>query len=101
LISNAIKYTLQGKNVYIRLQKDSSHVRCEIQDEGPGLSEKDLSKLFGKFARLTPRPTANEHSTGLGLFIVKKLVSAMNGSVRCKSELGKGSTFIIEFPQAH
>jgi signal transduction histidine kinase len=101
LISNAIKYTLQGKNVYIRLQKDNSHVRCEIQDEGPGLSEKDLSKLFGKFARLTPRPTANEHSTGLCLFIVKKLVSAMNGSVRCESELGKGSTFIVEFPHAH
>jgi len=98
LISNAIKYTQKGKNVYIRLQKNETHVCCEIQDEGPGLSEKDLNKLFGKFARLTPRPTANEHSTGLGLFIVKKLVLAMNGSVRCESELDKGSTFIVEFP---
>lgn len=101
LISNAIKYTPLGKNVYIRLQQDATHVCCEIQDEGPGLSEKDLSKLFGKFARLTPRPTANEHSTGLGLFIVKKLMLAMNGSVRCESELGKGSTFIVEFPKNH
>jgi len=51
-----------------------------------------------KFARLTPRPTADEHSTGLGLFIVQKLVNKMNGSVSYKGKLGQGSTFVIEFP---
>ncbi|EDN67760.1 response regulator receiver protein [Beggiatoa sp. PS] len=55
-------------------------------------------KLFGKFARLTPQPTGEELSTGLGLFIVKKLVDAMNGSVLCESELGKGTIFRITFP---
>ena len=73
LISNALKYSPYGKQVKIRLIKNDSHVRFEVQDEGPGLSEKDQAKLFGKFARLTPRPTGNEHSTGLGLFIVKNL----------------------------
>ncbi|MDM8566784.1 hybrid sensor histidine kinase/response regulator [Candidatus Halobeggiatoa sp. HSG11] len=98
LISNAIKYSPHGKNVYLTLSKVDNKVRCEIRDEGPGLSEKDLSKLFGKFARLTPRPTGDEHSTGLGLFIVKKLVEVMQGNVWCKSELGKGTTFIADFP---
>ncbi len=98
LISNSIKYSSRGKTVYVRIIKNKDVVRCEIQDEGPGLSEKEHSQLFQKFVRLSPRPTGDEHSTGLGLFIVKKLVDAMNGTVSCKSELGKGTTFIVEFP---
>jgi len=98
LISNAVKYSPRGKNVYVRLSKTENAIRCEIQDEGPGLNEADQAKLFGKFARLTPRPSGDEHSTGLGLFIVKKLVNAMNSKVWCESQLGKGTTFIVEFP---
>jgi signal transduction histidine kinase len=100
LISNAIKYSPLGKSVYVRLLQTEHHtVRCEIQDEGPGLSEIDHQKLFGKFTRLTAQPTGGEHSTGLGLFIVKKLVTALKGQVWCESELGKGATFIVEFVQ--
>lgn len=98
LISNAIKYSPRGKHVRIRLLKQEKNICCEIQDEGPGLNEKDRGKLFGKFARLSPRPTGGEHSTGLGLFIVKKLVTNMNGNIRCETEVGKGSTFILELP---
>jgi signal transduction histidine kinase len=98
LISNAIKYSSHGKNIDIRILKGENTVCCEIQDEGPGLSEKDQKQLFQKFSRLTPRPTGDEHSTGLGLFIVKKLIHIMNGSVSYKGKLGEGSTFVIEFP---
>jgi signal transduction histidine kinase len=97
LISNAVKYSPFDKNIYIRLTQTANTVRCEIQDEGPGLSEADQKKLFGKFSRLTPAPTGQENSTGLGLFIVKKLVEAMEGKVWCESQLGKGSTFMVEF----
>jgi len=97
LVSNAVKYSPYGQNVYIRITESESAVRCEIQDEGPGLSEADQQKLFSKFTRLTPRPTGKETSTGLGLFIVKKLVEAMNGKAWCESELGQGATFIVEF----
>lgn len=98
LISNAVKYSPHGKNIYVRLLQQESIVRCEVQDEGPGLSEADQQKLFCKFTRLTPEPTAQENSTGLGLFIVKKLVETMNGKVWCQSQLGQGTTFIVEFP---
>lgn len=101
LISNAIKYSLPGKHIYIRISQRDYFMRCEVQDEGPGLSQEDQVRLFGKFARLTPRPIGDEHTIGLGLFIVKKLVEAMNGNLWCESELGKGSTFIVEFPLAN
>ena len=98
LISNAIKYSPLNKNIYIRLCQRDSYIRSEVQDEGPGLSENDLAKLFGKFTRLSSKPTGGEHSTGLGLFIVKKLVEAMKGKVWCESQVGQGATFIVEFP---
>jgi len=98
LISNAIKYSPYGKHINIRMQQLEKTVRCEIQDEGLGLSKADQKKLFGKFTHLTPKPTGAEHSTGLGLFIVKKLVQAMNGNVWCESELGVGTSFFVEFP---
>jgi two-component system, sensor histidine kinase and response regulator len=97
LISNALKYSPLGKAITIRLCQDAQEVRCEIQDEGPGLSDEDQQKLFSKFTPLTAQPTGGEHSTGLGLFIVKKLIETMNGKVWCDSQLGKGATFFVTF----
>jgi signal transduction histidine kinase/Tfp pilus assembly protein PilF len=98
LISNSVKYSPQGKTIFVRLQSSDKAVRFEIQDEGPGITSEDKTKLFGKFARLSAQPTGGEHSTGLGLSIVKKMVEAMNGRVWCESEVGKGATFIVELP---
>lgn len=98
LLSNAIKYSPLEKTVYVNLLKTNRIVRCEIQDEGVGLTQQEQALLFKKFSRLSSRPTAGEHSTGLGLFIVKKMVELMNGKVWCESESGRGSTFIVEFP---
>lgn len=105
LISNAVKYSPRGKNIFVRVGEQSNNtssdvIRFEVQDEGPGISAIDKTKLFGKFARLSAQPTGGEHSTGLGLSIVKKMVEAMNGRVWCESELGKGATFIVELPKA-
>lgn len=100
LISNAIKYSQYDKAVYIRISAKEQSIQCEVQDQGEGLSAEDQKLLFQKFTRLKPKPTGGEHSTGLGLFIVKKLVEAMQGKVWCKSQVGQGSTFIIELPKA-
>jgi signal transduction histidine kinase len=110
LISNAVKYSPQGKNVFVEIKEqgtgntDVRSVPCcliLVRDEGPGISAKDHQRLFGKFARLSARPTAKESSTGLGLSIVKKLVEAMNGRVWCESDPQSGvagATFIVELP---
>ncbi|MDM8547044.1 HAMP domain-containing sensor histidine kinase [Candidatus Venteria ishoeyi] len=100
LVSNAVKYSPHNKQIEVKLCHHQEKVRCEIHDQGPGLSLEDQQKLFGKFSRLSAKPTGGEHSTGLGLFIVKKLVETMHGQVWCESESGKGANFIIEFPKA-
>jgi len=100
LVSNAVKYSPSAKSVYVRVHQTGSSVRAEVKDEGPGISAEDQKRLFGKFARLSARPTAGEHSTGLGLAIVKRLVEAMNGKVWCESEPGQGAAFIVELPVA-
>lgn len=100
LISNAIKYSPPGRQVFVRVRSETGNVRCEVQDEGPGLSAEDQKKMFGKFARLSAKPTGGEQATGLGLSIVKRMVEAMRGSVWCESEPGRGATFIAAFPAA-
>ncbi len=126
LLSNAVKYSPYGKNVFVRVHQSSldisqssnqnsphstdqstndqpstnGYVRVEVRDEGEGIAKEEQGKLFGKFVRLSSRPTGGEHSTGLGLSIVKKMVEVMNGRVWCESELGKGATFIVELPRA-
>jgi len=99
LLSNAIKYSPSGKHVIVRLISETQFIGCEIEDEGPGLSQADHQKLFQKFTRLSAQPTAGEHSTGLGLFIVKQLVEVMAGKVWCESELGQGAKFVVAFPR--
>jgi len=101
LLSNAIKFTAPGppeRLVQIRVARDGEHAQLEVQDQGPGLSAEDKAKAFGRFTRLSARPTAGEGSTGLGLSIVKSLVEAMAGTVSVESEVGKGATFWVRLP---
>ena len=72
----------------------------EVRDEGPGISEEDQTRLFRKFTRLSARPTGGEHSTGLGLSIVKHITEASGGHVGCISRLGEGATFYVSLPLA-
>ncbi len=97
LVSNAVKYTPQGGKVWVNVQEKSGKCQVLVRDSGAGISKKDQEQLFGKFVRLSARPTGDETSTGLGLSIVKRLVEAMNGRVWCESELGSGATFVVEF----
>lgn len=100
LVSNALKYSPHGKPVLVRIANAANTLRLEVVDEGPGLSSDDQAKLFGKFARLSAKPTGGEHTTGLGLSIVKRLVESMNGRVGCISTAGAGATFFLELPAA-
>ncbi len=100
LLSNAIKFSPRGKRVWLDIARINNKVRICVKDEGPGLTKEDQRDLFGKFARLTAKPTAGEHSTGLGLWIVHKLVDVMKGRVWCESSPGNGAEFIVLLPAA-
>ncbi len=97
LLSNAIKYSPQGKTVHVKCFNENGNAVIEIKDEGQGFTEEDKKSVFKKFARLSAKPTGGEHSTGLGLSIVKKLTDILGGEVTFESEPGLGSTFRLTF----
>ncbi len=98
LLSNAVKFTQRGGTVRLRTYKSEDNVVIDVTDNGLGLSESDIKSAFQRGARLSARPTEGESSSGLGLWIVKKLIDAHKGKVWVKSSLGKGSTFSISIP---
>jgi two-component system sensor histidine kinase/response regulator len=100
LLSNAIKFSPPGKQIRLTVcPPGARYVECQVQDEGPGFSENDKTRMFRRYGRLSARPTGGEPSTGLGLSIVKKLVLAMQGELACESTPGNGATFAFRLPR--
>lgn len=101
LISNAIKYSPIGARIELSLDQrgDGAHIR--VKDEGPGMTEKDISRLYGRFQRLSAKPTGGETSIGLGLSIVKRIVDLHGGAIDAESKgPGFGTTFTLTLPAA-
>jgi signal transduction histidine kinase len=100
LIGNAIKYSPERHSIWVNVRKTDTTVLLEVRDEGPGLTEADMAKVFGRFQRLSARPTGGETSTGLGLSIVKQLVELHQGRVWAESGgQDKGTRFFVELPR--
>ncbi|HET7679536.1 MAG TPA: DUF3369 domain-containing protein [Xanthobacteraceae bacterium] len=99
LVSNAIKYSPQDSTIRVSVTRQAQDVIISVADEGPGLSPEDMSRLFGRFQRLSAKPTGGESSTGLGLSIVERIVNLHGGSVAAESSgPGAGTTFEIRLP---
>ena len=100
LLSNAIKFSPAGKTVTIRVETAGDEVVLSVEDQGPGLTDEDKRRLFGRFARLTAQPTGGEPSIGLGLSIVKHMVEACDGRIWVDSAEGRGAAFCVAFAKA-
>jgi signal transduction histidine kinase len=99
LVSNAIKYSPIGGKITVMVSHEQNNTIIRIADEGAGLSPEDLGRLFGRFQRLSAKPTAGESSTGLGLSIVKRIIDMHGGQVTADSGgPGQGSTFTVVLP---
>ncbi|QCK86100.1 DUF3369 domain-containing protein [Phreatobacter aquaticus] len=99
LVSNAIKYSPPGGRVVVALSSGESGHRLSVTDSGPGLQPEDHDRLFGRFQRLSAKPTGGESSTGLGLFIARRIVELHGGCINAESHgAGKGATFSLSLP---
>lgn len=96
LISNAVKFSPAQSRIFIKTFTDNGCLIIEIKDEGPGFTDSDKEKIFTKFTRLSAKPTGNEHSTGLGLSIVKRLCEILGAEVSLESSQGNGAKFTIK-----
>lgn len=99
LLSNAIKYTKRG-SVNIEITVEEKRLMIRVRDTGIGISAEDQARLFQKFFRISSVETRDIRGTGLGLWITKQLVEAMNGTIALESMKGVGSIFIVSFPQS-
>jgi signal transduction histidine kinase len=98
LISNAVKYSPPGSQVWVRAERTSDGWRIHVKDQGPGITPKDRQRLFQDFARLSAKPTGGEKSTGLGLAITHRVVAAHDGQIGVDSEPGQGADFWFTLP---
>ncbi|MGG4103595.1 ATP-binding protein [Paenibacillus lautus] len=104
LLSNAISYTQEGGRVKLTALEKHSHGNAEdivefiVKDSGIGIPKKDLPRIFERFYRVDKARSRGSGGTGLGLSIVKHLVDLHHGTIKVESELGIGSSFIIELP---
>jgi signal transduction histidine kinase/CheY-like chemotaxis protein len=99
LVSNAVKYSPIGGAIDLLVGREGGGIIVQIRDQGAGLSPEDISRLFGRFQRLSAKPTAGETSTGLGLSIVKRIVDLHGGRVTVESlGPGQGATFKMSLP---
>jgi two-component system sensor histidine kinase VicK len=99
LLNNAVKYSPRGGNLAVIAAPDKDgNAKVSVHDEGLGIREEDLPKLFSKFGRLFDKRAINIGGSGLGLFITKEIVTAHGGHMAVESEWGKGSTFSFVLP---
>jgi signal transduction histidine kinase len=100
LIENAVKYTPVGGNVELALKGSNSFAEVIVTDTGIGISKEDCLHVFERFYRADKARVRSEGGSGLGLNICKQIVEAHEGDIKLKSELGKGSSFIVRLPIA-
>lgn len=98
LVYNAIKYTPDGGSIIINITEDKGHLKLTIKDTGIGVPRAQIKRLFSKFFRADNAQKIRGDGHGLGLYIVKSIISRHNGKIEVESEEGKGSTFKITLP---
>ncbi len=98
LLSNAIKYSNAGTEVTVEIKQNDQETTVAVRDQGQGIPQDEIGKLFLPFSKTSIQATAGEKSTGLGLLISRKIIESHNGKIWVESEFGKGSVFLFSLP---
>ena len=100
LVSNAVKFSPEGSAVHVRVTRERGFAEIAVADEGPGIPDRHLPRIFERFYRVDKARSREQGGTGLGLSIVKHVARVHGGSVSAESVLGRGSTFRLLLPLA-
>ncbi len=95
LLGNAIRYSPDGSQIWLRVETDGSRSRVIVADQGEGLTEEEQARAFSKFERLG---RSGDGGSGLGLFISRHLADTMHGSLTVESAKGQGARFTLDLP---
>ena len=95
LLSNAFKYTPDGKNIWVSMKDDGNAVLLQVQDEGVGIKREKQKVIFNRYENVVPDSIYAPLSSGIGLSVAKELVEMHYGSINVESEFGKGSLFTV------
>ncbi len=98
LLSNAIKFTPKNGEIHVSAKKEGKTVQIKISDNGVGMDEQTMESLFKIAVPKSQKGTNNERGTGFGLLLIKEFIDIHKGTITVKSEIGKGSIFIINLP---
>jgi len=98
LLSNAIRYTNNGGNIYINAHKEKENIKIHFKDDGVGIPKESLNYIFERFYRVDESRSKETGGIGVGLTIVKSIVDLHKGKIEVKSKINKGSEFIITLP---
>ncbi len=98
LLSNAIKYTKEGGKIIVSINIGDNDINISIKDTGSGIPEEKLRNIFKKFVQVDRTLSREYEGTGIGLFLVKSLVEMHDGEISVKSDVGKGTEFIVKLP---
>lgn len=99
LLSNAMRYSPEGKTITVGIQDYKNFFRLTVKDQGIGIAKSDQKKLFNRFFRSEKASKLDTTGSGLGLYIVDKVLHICNGKIRCDSKEGKGTTFTVRLPK--
>ena len=98
LISNAIKFSTKGEEIFVEIKDKTEFVEISVKDNGVGIEKKHLNTIFDRFMQVDKSLSRNAEGTGIGLSLVKSIVELHGGSISVKSEYGKGSKFVVLLP---
>jgi two-component system sensor histidine kinase VicK len=98
VVSNSIKYTPEGGRIRIQARRDQDEVVISVEDNGIGIPEKDLERIFDRFYRVDKARSREMGGTGLGLAIAQEIMEAHRGKISIASKLGVGTTVTLRLP---
>ncbi len=98
LLNNAIKYSMQGRKIDVQCSIINGNAQVSVKDEGIGIKQKDIKKLFDRYYRVSNRHTSNTTGFGIGLYLCAEIIQGHGGNIWVNSDYGKGAEFFFDLP---